>query len=218
MGKNIFSTRSLVISIVAALGSLLFGFALAVLVQLFGINTIIDYAPKTFAKAGWIIHVGLFATFCLGMINFVFTWVSVLLIDKFGRRPLYIIGSSGMYIILSGLVIVGLTGNFEGIIVFVLTMLFIASFASSIGSVFLVYVAEIFPNKVRGVAMSISVFKQLIFIALVVLVFPAMLYNFHVSLSPGIILVFAILQLYLAIKHMPETKGKLREEIEKLWV
>jgi SP family arabinose:H+ symporter-like MFS transporter len=59
------------------------GFGLAVFVQLSGINTIIDYAPKIFATAGWNMDAGLFATFGLGLVNFVFTWVSILIIDRF---------------------------------------------------------------------------------------------------------------------------------------
>ncbi len=196
---------------------MLIGFTLAVLVQLSGINIIIDYAPKIFAKAGWKLDAGLFATFGLGFVNFLFTWVSILIIDKFGRRPLYIIGSIGMSLALAGLTIAGLTGNFEGLVVLFLIMLYLASFASSIGPVFWTYLSEIFPNRVRGAAMSIPVFTQWIFNGLVVLVFPSMLHHLHVSLSFVILLIFALMQLIVAIRFMPETKGKSLEEIEKLW-
>jgi SP family arabinose:H+ symporter-like MFS transporter len=194
-----------------------FGFLLAILVQMSGINVVIDYAPKIFTKAGWNLNTGLFATFGLGIINFVFTWVSILLIDKFGRRPLYIWGSAGMSVSLAGLAIAGFTGHFEGYPVLLLVVFFLASFASSIGPVFWTYVAEIFPNSVRGTAMTVPVFTQWIFNALAVLVFPAMLNQLPVGFTFSIIMMFALLQLWLAIGKMPETKGRTLEEIEELW-
>lgn len=193
------------------------GFVLAILVQMSGINVVIDYAPKIFTKAGWNLDTGLFATFGLGLVNFSFTWVSILLIDKFGRRLLYIWGSAGMTISLAGLAIAGFTGNFEGIIVLLLIIFFLASFASCIGPVFWTYVSEIFPNRIRGTAMTVPVFTQWIFNALAVLVFPAMLNHLQSGTTFTIILVFAILQFLTAIKYMPETKGKSLEEIENLW-
>jgi SP family arabinose:H+ symporter-like MFS transporter len=196
---------------------LMVGFFLAILVQMSGINVVIDYAPKIFIKAGWNLDSGLFATFGLGLVNFLFTWVSILLIDKFGRRLLYIWGSAGMTISLAGLAIAGFTGHFGGVLVLFLIIFFIASFASSIGPVFWTYVSEIFPNKIRGTAMTVPVFTQWIFNALAVLVFPAMLHRLKPGITFGIILVFAFLQLIMAVRSMPETKGKSLEEIEELW-
>jgi SP family arabinose:H+ symporter-like MFS transporter len=190
---------------------------LAILVQMSGINVVIDYAPKIFTKAGWKLDTGLFATFGIGLVNFIFTWVSILLIDKYGRRILYIWGSAGMSISLAGLTIAGFTGHFEGLVVLLLIILFIASFASSIGPVFWTYISEIFPNKIRGTAMTVPVFTQWIFNALAVLVFPVMMNQLQIGITFAIILVFALLQLLLAIKSMPETKGKSLEEIEELW-
>jgi len=196
---------------------MLVGFLLAVLVQLSGINVVIDYAPKIFTRAGWELNVGLFATFGLGMINFVSTWVSILIVDRFGRKPLYIIGSAGMSLALAGLAIAGFMNKFEGLLVLMLIIVFLISFSSSIGPVFWTYISEIFPNKVRGTAMSIPVFTQWIFNALIVLVFPAMLNKMPLGVTFSLILVFAVAQLFVAIILMPETKGKSLEEIEKLW-
>jgi len=196
---------------------MLVGFLLAVLIQLSGINVVIDYAPKIFTRAGWDLDVGLFATFGLGLINFLSTWVSILIVDRFGRKPLYIIGSAGMSLALAGLAIAGFLNKFEGLLVLMLIIVFLISFSSSIGPVFWTYISEIFPNKVRGTAMSIPVFTQWIFNALIVLVFPAMLNKMHLGVTFSLILVFAVAQLFVAIVLMPETKGKSLEEIEKLW-
>ena len=196
---------------------MLVGFGLAVLIQLSGINTIIDYAPKIFTTAGWELDAGLFATFGLGLVNFVSTWVSILIVDKFGRRPLYIIGSAGMSVSLFGLTIAGFLGMFQGVLILVLIIIFLVFFSSCVGPVFWTYLSEIFPNKIRGTALSVPVFTQWIFNALIVLVFPAMLNSLNTGITFGMLFVFAFIQLLFAAKYMKETKGKSLEEIELMW-
>ena len=196
---------------------MLVGFGLAVFVQLSGINTIIDYAPKIFTTAGWRLDTGLFATFGLGIVNFIFTWVSILVIDKFGRRPLYVVGSLGQVLTLLSLSILDFSGNFKGIAVLIIVMIYLAFFASCIGPVFWTYMSEIFPNRIRGTALSVPVFTQWIFNALVVLVFPLMLTRLQSSYTFLIIFMMAAGQLLFAWKYMQETKGKSLEEIEGLW-
>ncbi|MFW5831705.1 MAG: sugar porter family MFS transporter, partial [Prolixibacteraceae bacterium] len=191
---------------------LVVGLVLAVFVQLSGINTIIDYAPKIFATAGWEMDAGLFATFGLGIVNFVSTWVSILIIDRFGRRPLYIIGSAGMTLALLGLSVAGLIGHFSGLTVLFLIVIFLMFFSSCIGPVFWTYMSEIFPNRIRGTALSVPVFTQWVFNALVVLVFPAMLVKLDTAITFGILAVFAFGQFLFALKFMEETKGKSLEE------
>ena len=193
------------------------GFGLAVFVQLSGINTIIDYAPKIFASAGWKLDTGLFATFGLGIVNFIFTWVSILIIDRFGRRPLYIIGSAGMTVALMGLTIAGLMGHFSGLTVLLLIILFLIFFSSCVGPVFWTYISEIFPNRIRGTAMSVPVFTQWVFNAVIVLIFPAMLHRLDTAITFGILTMFAAGQFVFTVKYMKETKGKSLEEIEGLF-
>jgi SP family arabinose:H+ symporter-like MFS transporter len=193
------------------------GIILAVLVQLSGINTIIDYAPKIFASAGWEIDAGLFATFGLGIVNFISTWVAILIIDRVGRRPMYIIGSAGMTLAMLALMITGLMGQFSGIKVLIMIIIFLVFFAAFVGPVFWTYMSEIFPNWIRGTALSIPVFTQWVFNALVVLVFPSMLTKLDTGFTFGILMIFAFLQFLFAIKYMKETKGKSLEEIEELW-
>lgn len=196
---------------------LLVGFGLAVFIQLSGINTIIDYAPKIFTSAGWDLNAGLFATFGLGIVNFISTWVSILIIDRFGRRPMYLIGSAGMTLSLLGLTIAGLIGHFSGLTVLFLIILFLMFFSSCVGPVFWTYMSEIFPNRIRGTALSVPVFTQWVFNALVVLVFPAMLNKLDAGITFGILAVFAFGQLVFTFMYMKETKGKSLEEIEQIW-
>jgi SP family arabinose:H+ symporter-like MFS transporter len=196
---------------------MLVGIGLAIFVQLSGINTIIDYAPKIFTTAGWRLDTGLFATFGLGIVNFIFTWVSILIIDKFGRRPLYVVGSLGQSLTLLCLSILDFSGNFKGTAVLVIIVVYLAFFSSCIGPVFWTYMSEIFPNKIRGTALSVPVFTQWIFNALVVLVFPLMLTKLQSSYTFLIIFIMAAGQLLFSWKYMKETKGKSLEEIEGLW-
>lgn len=193
------------------------GFMMAVFIQLSGINTIIDYAPKIFLTANWDIDAGLFATFGIGLVNFLATWISIFIIDKYGRRPMYIIGSAGMVLSLLGLSIAGFMGHFSGALVLILILIYIIFFAAFIGPVFWTYLSEIFPNRIRGLAMSVPVFTQWVLNALVVLIFPTLLNQFDTGPTFAILTFFAIWQLFFVIKNMKETKGKSLEEIEKLW-
>ncbi len=193
------------------------GFMMAVFIQLSGINTIIDYAPKIFKTANWDLDAGLFATFGIGLVNFLATWVSMLIIDKYGRRPMYIIGSIGMTLSLLGLSVAGFMGQFSGSLVLILIIIYIVFFAAFIGPVFWTYLSEIFPNRIRGLAMSVPVFTQWVLNALVVLIFPSVLKALDTGPTFAILTFFALWQLLFVMKYMKETKGKTLEEIEEIW-
>jgi sugar porter (SP) family MFS transporter len=192
------------------------GFFLAVLVQISGINTIIDYAPKILLAAGVEIQNALLQTSFLGLINFIFTFVAIIFIDKVGRRQLYLIGSMGMAITLV-LLAVSFYFKMDGIFTLVCIMLFLVFFSSCIGPVFWTLVSEIFPNRIRGKALAFASFTQWIFNFLVVLLFP----HFLVLLGGAITFLFLALmsfvQLLFTWFYVPETKGKSLEEIEMLW-
>ena len=103
--------------------------ALAILIHVSGINTIIDYAPIIFQSAGWKIDVALFSTFIIGITNFVFTLVSFWVIDRCGRKPLYVVGSLGMTMALVLLMAAAFTDQFTGTKVLILILLYLAFFA-----------------------------------------------------------------------------------------
>ena len=127
------------------------------------------------------------------------------------------IGSGGMALMLLGMTIANAVGRFEGSLVLILILAFIAFFASCIGPVFWTLVSEIFPNNILGTAMSVPVFTQWIANALVVMFFPWMLINAGGSITFGFLTLMAILMLLFTIYFVPETKGKSLEEIEKIW-
>lgn len=192
------------------------GFFLAVLVQVSGINTIVDYAPKIFLAAGVEINNALLQTSLVGLINFIFTFVAILFIDKAGRRFLYLVGSTGMVITLILLAISFLL-KMNGIFTLISILLFIAFFSSCIGPVFWTLVSEIFPNRIRGKAVAFASFTQWIFNFLVVLLFPHFLASVGAPATFFFLAVMSFLQLLYTYLYIPETKGKSLEEIEKLW-
>jgi MFS transporter, SP family, arabinose:H+ symporter len=193
------------------------GLGLAVFVQMSGINTIVDYAPKIFKTAGWHVDASLFQTFFIGIVMTAFTFVSIWAIDKFGRRPLYIVGSIGMTVLLAFLAVLGATDHFSGNIVLISILLYIAFFSACIGPVFWTLVAEIFPNAIRSKAVAITSLTQWSFNALIVLVFPSIFQDLGPGGTFGILAFFSLLMLLFSIKYLPETKGKTLEEVEDLW-
>ena len=192
------------------------GFVLAMFVQISGINTIVDYAPKILLAAGVEINNALLQTSLVGLINFIFTFVAILFIDKAGRRSLYLIGSMGMVITLLMLA-VSFYLKMEGIFTLICILSFIAFFASCIGPVFWTLVSEIFPNRIRGKAIAFASFTQWIFNFLVVLLFPHFLASVGGAKTFLFLALMSLLQWLFTYLYVPETKGKSLEEIEQLW-
>jgi MFS transporter, SP family, arabinose:H+ symporter len=190
---------------------------LAVLIHVSGINTIIDYAPTIFQSAGWKVDGALASTFIVGVTEFLFTLVSFWAIDRYGRKPLYLIGSVGMGVSLLALVITVLAGRFQGVIVLVFILTYLAFFAACIGPVFWTLVPEIFPNDVRGMAMTVPVLIQWVANAIVVLVFP---FAFHVigkGFTFGFLALMSLAQGIFTWLYVPETRNMRLEEIELYW-
>ena len=196
---------------------MLVGFVLAVLVQISGINTIVDYAPKILLAAGVEINNALLQTSLVGFINFIFTFVAIFFIDKLGRRALYLIGSMGMVITLLMLA-VSFYLKLEGIFTLICILMFIAFFASCIGPVFWTLVSEIFPNRIRGKALAFASFTQWVFNFLVVLLFPHFLKTLGGATTFLFLALMSALQWLFTYLNVPETKGKSLEEIEHHWM
>ncbi|MBK8881183.1 MAG: sugar porter family MFS transporter [Bacteroidales bacterium] len=195
---------------------MLVGFFLAILVQISGINTIIDYAPKILLAAGVEINNALLQTSLLGLINFIFTFIAIIFIDKVGRRMLYLIGSMGMAVTLV-LLALSFYLKMDGIFTLICIMFFLAFFSSCIGPVFWTLVSEIFPNRIRGKALAFASFTQWIFNFLVVLLFPHFLAMLGGAITFIFLAVMSFVQWLFTYLYVPETKGKSLEEIELLW-
>ncbi len=193
------------------------GIILAVFVHMTGIATIIDYAPKVLSDVGFEISDALYYNIGIGLVNFLFTWVAVFIIEKVGRRRMYIIGSAGMMVSMLLLSIAFSLDSIDGFLILILMFLFLGFFASCIGPVFWTLMSEIFPNRARGTAMSIAVLINWVFNWLVVFLFPWSLGLFGGAATYAFLAVMGLIQLVFSIKYLPETKGKTLEEIEMMW-
>ncbi|HEV2478988.1 MAG TPA: D-xylose transporter XylE [Puia sp.] len=197
------------------------GILLSVFQQFVGINVVLYYASNIFRNMGSSTDSSLLQTIIVGVVNLLFTVVAILTVDRFGRKPLMIIGSIGMGISMFAL---GLAFYFNqlGIAALIFMLTYTAAFAMSWGPVCWVLLAEIFPNSIRG-ALSIAVAAQWIANWVVSLTFPIMNDNqwltakFNHGFSYWIYGVMGILSALFVWKLVPETKGKTLEEIEQLW-
>lgn len=197
------------------------GIMLSVFQQFVGINVVLYYAGNIFRNMGSSTDSSLLQTIIVGIVNLVFTVVAIYTVDKFGRKPLMIIGSIGMAV---SMIALGFAFYFNqlGIAALIFMLTYTAAFAMSWGPVCWVLLAEIFPNSIRS-ALSIAVAAQWIANWVVSLTFPIMNDNvaltdkFHHGFSYWIYGVMGILSALFMWKFVPETKGKTLEEIEGLW-
>jgi len=197
------------------------GIMLSVFQQAVGINVVLYYAGNIFRNMGASTDSSLLQTIIVGLVNLVFTVVAILTVDKFGRKPLMIIGSLGMAVSMIGLGFTFYSGN-VGALALIFMLLYTAAFAMSWGPVCWVLLAEMFPNSIRG-AMSIAVAAQWIANWVVSLTFPMMNDNvwltnqFNHGFSYWIYGVMGLLSALFMWKMVPETKGKKLEDMESLW-
>ncbi len=206
------------------IGIIVIGTTLSVLQQFTGINAVLYYGADIFEKAlGFGKEDVLAQQILLAFVNLIFTFVAMFTVDKFGRKPLIYIGAMGMIV---GFLLLGITLQQQsvGIISLLGVLIFIASFALSMGPVVWVLLSEMFPNKIRSVAMSIAVAAQWAANYVVSQSFPIVMDSdvndgaiWNGSLPYFIFVVFIIIIVVLTYKYIPETKGKSLEEIEKYW-
>jgi MFS transporter, SP family, arabinose:H+ symporter len=192
------------------------GILLAIFQQATGINSIMYYAPIIFQKTGAGISSALTQTIMIGGINLLFTIVAIWLIDKVGRKPLLIAGTIGMIVSLTSIAIAFFMDIFEGYVLLTLVLVYIASFAVALGPVTWVVISEIFPNKLRSMAMSVAIVSLWTACFIVTLTFPVMLNRLGGGVSFLIFDALCILLLVFVLVKIPETKGKSLEELEKL--
>ena len=198
------------------LKAVLIGSAIAILGQFMGVNAVLYYGPKIFADAGF--EDPLFSTVLVGVVNMLTTVIALLIIDKVGRKQLVWWGVGGMIfcLLMIGLYFLPIT-NLPTWFMLTFFLLYVFCTAISISAVVFVLLSEMYPNRVRGLAMSIAGFALWIGTYLIGQLTPWMLEN----LTPaGTFFLFAFMCIpYLLImyKCVPDTTGKSLEEIEAYW-
>ncbi len=191
------------------------GIAIAVFQQISGANAVFFYAPIIFERAGMNVEDQLFQQIMIGAINLIFTIVAMRLVDQWGRKKMMLSGSLLMSV---WLLLIGLCFAFDffgGYTLTILVLIFIATYATTLAPVTWVLISEIFPSKVRGIAISVA--TTMLWVACFGLAygFPVLIDALDASqtffLFSGVCFVYFL----ILLKYIPETKGKTLEEFEQ---
>jgi SP family galactose:H+ symporter-like MFS transporter len=197
--------------------ALVIGIGLAIFQQVTGINTVIYYAPVIVQSAGIASASGaILATAGIGLVNVLMTIVAMWLIDHVGRRPLLLIGIAGMTLSLGvlGFVFRMPTGGALSWLAVITLMVYVASFAISLGPIFWLLIAEIYPLRMRGIAEGTAAGVNWAFNFLVSLTFLTLVELLGPSLTFWVYALLAIASWLFSYYLVPETKGRTLEEIE----
>ncbi len=208
---------------------LMIGIGLSVIQQVTGINAVIYYANDIFADAG-------FATaedqaeatlYAIGLVNVLATFIAIAYVDRFGRRPLLLAGLVGMTVSLAG---VGVSFAFfdttagadthvtaAGIFTLVALVVFIASFAFSLGPIVWTMISEIYPNRVRGRAVSLATAANWLAAFLVTQFFLTIVDGIGSAATFFLLAGICVVSYIWIMRNVPETRGKSLEEIEEYW-
>jgi SP family arabinose:H+ symporter-like MFS transporter len=196
---------------------LLIGLLLPLFSQFSGINAVIYYGPRILSDAGINITNALLGQIIFGIANFLFTIIAIWKVDKMGRRPLYITGSLGATVCLAFTGICFYTGTTNSIALVISIILFLACFAFSIGPLKFVIASEIFPTKIRGRALALSIMVMWIADTIVGQLTPMFLGSVGPAATFWFFSACCLLSFWVVYKMVPETKGKSLEEVQEIW-
>ncbi|WP_341636730.1 D-xylose transporter XylE [Staphylococcus casei] len=194
---------------------IIIGIVLSIFQQFIGINVALYYAPRIFENLGAGGHASMIQTVVMGFVNVIFTIIAIIYVDKFGRKPLLIIGSTGMAIGMLGMSILTANGTF-GVITLVFMVIYTASFMMSWGPIIWVLLSEIFPNRIRSAAMALAVAVQWLANFTITSTYPFMM-DISGTMTYGFYALMSVLSGIFIWKFIPETKGRTLEEIEDIW-
>ena len=208
----------------AILTIIVIGAVLSALQQFTGINAVLYYGADIFESAlGYGKEDVLKQQVLLAFVNLIFTFVAMFTVDKFGRKPLIYAGSLGMIIGFSMLACTLMQQNL-GMVSLVGVLMFVGSFALSMGPVVWVVLSEMFPNRIRSLAMSVAVAVQWGANYVVSQLFPVVTGSdinnnefWNGSLPYFIFIIFILFIMFFTYRFIPETKGKSLEELEEIW-
>jgi SP family arabinose:H+ symporter-like MFS transporter len=198
-------------------GVLLLGITLAVFQQWCGINVIFNYAADVFTAAGYNVSDILLNIVITGAVNLIFTFVAIAMVDGAGRRKLMLFGSAALALIYTVLGI-GFHMHGQGLYMLVLVVTAIACYAMSLAPVTWVVISEIFPNRIRGKAMSVAITSLWIASFLLTYTFPLLNQGLGPARTFWIYAAICFAGFFYIFWRLPETKGKTLEEIERCLV
>jgi sugar porter (SP) family MFS transporter len=199
--------------------ALLVGVGLAIFQQVVGINTVIYYAPTIFQYAGFAsTSSAIFATSIVGVVNVLTTIIAGILIDRVGRRPLLIGGISAMVLSLLALgTIFALGPQQAGYLILIVLLIYVIAFALSLGPVFWLMCAEIFPTHLRSTGASIATFANWSANLLVSITFLSLISLLGKAFTFWLYALMGIFAIIFCLAFVPETRKKSLEQIEAYW-
>jgi MFS family permease len=192
----------------------LIGTLIAAFQQITGINAVIMFAPNIFQSAGSAAVDSLMLSVIVGLVNFFMTIIALWLVDKKGRKTLLLWGAAGMIISLAYLSFEFTKPVQNGIGVLIALLFYISFFAASFAPVMWVIISEIYPNGIKGMAMSFSTAVSWLCTFLTVYFAPVIQGALGLNYLFGIFGVLSILAFVFVKIWIPETKGRTLEEIE----
>ncbi|MEJ7779801.1 MAG: sugar porter family MFS transporter [Daejeonella sp.] len=193
---------------------LFLGVMIAIFSQAGGQNSLFSYAPEIFKQAGMSEDTAFLQSVILGLINFLFTFIAIATIDKIGRKKLLMFGSA--LLVIDALALsYSFYAQLPGVWILTFVLGFIAIYAATIGPVTWVALSEIFPNRIRGNAMSLATLSLWIANFFTTASFPLMKANFGLPATFAIHAGICLIYFVFVRSKVPETKGKSLEEIEK---
>jgi sugar porter (SP) family MFS transporter len=193
----------------------LIGTLLAAFQQITGINAVIMFAPNIFQATGAATENSLFQSIVVGLVNFLMTIVALWLVDRKGRKVMLVWGAIGMSISLAYLFFEFAKPVQNGIAVLAALLVYIAFFAASFAPIMWVVISEIYPNRIRGVAMSFSTAVSWLCTFITVYLAPVIQGSLGLHYLFGMFSVLSIMAFLFVLIWIPETKGKPLEQIEK---
>ncbi len=193
---------------------LIIGVLLPMFSHFSGIAAIMYFAPNIINESIQSVENSFLGAVLVGIVNSAFTFVAILNIEKFGRRKLLLIGVTGAFISLTG---VGVLFALGSKYVIVPLLLYVASFAFSFGPIVWVIISEIFPTRIRGLAVGIGSFSLMVTGFVITLTNPILIETIKPSGTFFVYAVFTLPAIWFIWKFVPETKGKTLEQIEEYW-
>lgn len=190
------------------------GIVLAVFQQWCGINVIFNYAQEVFSGAGYSVSDILFNIVITGSVNLIFTFVGMFTVDRLGRKALMLIGAGGLagiYAVVGSMYFL----KIQGLPLLIMVVAAIACYAMSLAPVTWVVLSEIFPNRIRGMAMAVATFALWAACFVLTYTFPILNDLFGASGTFWLYGIVCVLGFIFILRKLPETKGRTLEEIEK---
>src|SRR5690606_36051304 len=194
------------------------GVLIAVFQQVTGINSILYYAPVIFRETGLDTSGSLMQTIGVGLVNVLATFLAIGLVDKVGRKKLLLGGSLVMGSSLTAVALCFHYQYFENYIVLISMLLYVGAFGCTLGAVTWVLLSELFPNRIRGLALSLATLSLWLADFVVTFTFPVMTGKWGTSATLLTYAAFCAIAFLYILSKVPETRGKSLEEIERILI